>query len=242
MPKLPAILLVLAALQPNTAGSAPVDAAIVLAIDVSSSVDPATAILQRDGHAQALEAPEVIAAIQRGYVGCIAITYFEWARNHQKRSILPWSRICSARDCRRAAAAIRLEGARRGFGRRTSLSFAIRYSGELLDELPAPKKIIDISANGENNDASNITLARMQVLARGYVINGIVASGDRALQRYFAETVIGGPGAFVQSVSAPGDYPEAIRRKLVQEIGGFSPAISLFDNLSPGAGYPSSLH
>lgn len=235
MPKLPAILLVLTALQPTPVASAPVDAAIVLAIDVSSSVDPATAMLQRDGHAQALEAPEVIAAIGRGYVGCIAITYFEWSNNGRKRSILPWSRLCSASDCQNAATAIRLKGARRGFGRRTSLSFAISHSGSLLDELPAPKKIIDISANGENNDASNLTLARSQVLARGYVINAIVASGDRALQHYFAEEIIGGQGAFAVSVGSPSDYPEAIRRKLVQEIGGTNPAMSRSDRISPGA-------
>jgi hypothetical protein len=225
MQKLPAMFVVLAAFNAAPASSDPVDVAIVLAIDVSSSVDPATAILQRDGHAKALEAPEVVAAIQRGYVGCIAITYFEWSINGKKRSILPWSRLCNARDCRNAATVIRFEGAERGFGKRTSLSFAINYSGSLLGGLAAPKKVIDISGNGENNDASNIYLAREQALAKGYVINAIVSSGDRGLQRYFAEKIIGGPGAFVMPVASPGDYPEALRRKLVQEIGGGNPAV-----------------
>jgi hypothetical protein len=90
-----------------SANATDVDAAIVFAVDASDSVDPATADLQREGHAEAICSPEVIAAIARNRVGCIAITYFEWASRGNKRTLLPWTTVCGISDARAAAASIR---------------------------------------------------------------------------------------------------------------------------------------
>src|SRR5262245_40247579 len=114
------------------APAADVDAAIVFAVDASSSVDPETAKLQRQGHAEALRAPEVIGAIIRNRIGCIAITYFEWSDHGHLRSLLPWTRVCGMSDGKNAASAI-LGNSIETDGE-TSISFAIDKARLLLDQ------------------------------------------------------------------------------------------------------------
>ena len=200
----------------------PVDVSIVFAVDASGSVDPPIAHLQKEGHALALEAPEVIAAIQRGYVGCIAIVYFEWSAKGAQRLVLPWSRVCDANAAAGAAQVIRDNGTSRGFGRRTSLTAAIEHSSWLLEGFDAPRKVIDICANGPNNDASNIVKARQGALRKGHVINAIVELdlSEPDLLRYFQNKIIGGKGSFVTSVNSPDDFAVALRSKLIKEISG----------------------
>ena len=205
-----------------------VDTAIVFAVDVSASVDPATAGLQREGHATAIVAPEVIAAIARKRIGCIAVTYVEWAGSGHARSVVPWTSVCGLGDAQAVASDIRKEGDR-GFGceRRcsTSISSAIGLGSFLLDSYlgTADSKIIDISANGTNNDGLPVEATRLRAIAKGYTINAIAipqvfrgVSYD--LTAYFADNVIGGPRAFVIAPDTPSDYAEALRRKLVTEI------------------------
>lgn len=222
--------LLILALQTTPGKSDPVDVSIVFAVDTSGSVDPPIALLQKEGHAVALEAPEVIAAIQRGYVGCIAISYFEWSAKGAQRLVLPWSRICDAASAAGAARMIRENGASRGFGKRTSLTAAIDHSSWLLDGFDAPRKVIDISANGSNNDASNIVKARQGALGRGYVINAILeldSSSEPGLLRYFQNKIVGGQGSFVTSAASPDDFIAALRSKLIKEIssGGGTVAV-----------------
>lgn len=205
-----------------------VDAAIVLAVDTSSSIDPGQADLQRYGHVEALRSREVQSAIRRGYTGCVAIAYVEWSSVGRLRTVVPWKRICGHDDAQDAAALIAEQGdggvERRGRGR-TSLSYAIEASSLMLDQFPgqADAKIVDISANGTNNDGLPVSQARSRVLDKGHVINAIAVSRTEAgitddLWTYFHDNVIGGEGSFAIAPNEPADYAKALRRKLVLEI------------------------
>jgi hypothetical protein len=223
-----AAMLALAGLVAPQAGAADVDAAIVFAVDVSASIDRGTADLQREGHAAALCAPEIIAAIARNRIGCIGIVYFEWSSRGHWTNVLPWTTVCRPSEAQAAAAIIREAGdTGDGSGGRggTSVSYAIDMGSLLLGEFPgsATNKIIDISANGPNNDGLPVEQSRLRAIAKGYTINAIaIPSYMRGIEhdnsRYFAENVIGGPGAFVVAPATTHDYAAAIRRKLVDEI------------------------
>jgi hypothetical protein len=210
------------------AHAADVDAAIVFAVDFSSSVDPDTADLQREGHAAAITSPEIIAAIARNHVGCISIVYFEWSSSGRMRKVLPWTSVCGLEDAEAAASVIRKKGdtgrGRRGRRGGTSISYAIDVGSLLLDKFPgtATRKIIDISANGENNGGPPVHQSRLKAIAKGYTVNAIsLPSTDGSshnLASYFTENVIGGPLAFVITPTGASDYAVALRRKLVIEI------------------------
>jgi len=210
-----------------------VDAAIVLAVDTSSSIDPEQADLQRYGHAEALRSREVQSAIRRGVVGCIAIAYVEWSSAGRLRTVMPWTRICGREDALEAALFI-IEHGDTGSGNaphgKTSLSYAIEAGSLMLDGFPgrAGCKIVDISANGTNNDGVSVTQARSAVLGKGHVINAIALSRTEPgvtddLWTYFHDNVIGGPGSFAIVPDAPADYARILRRKLVLEISRAEP-------------------
>lgn len=210
------------------ARAADVDAAVVFAVDVSASIDPDIADLQRKGHAAALTAPEVISAITNNYLGCISIVYFEWSSPGRTKVVLPWTKICGLQDAEAAARIISEKGST-GFRRTgragTSISSAIDVGGLLLDQFPgtAYKKVIDISGNGENNDGLPVRSSRSTAIAKGYTINAIAipAKDEKPgfqLASYFAENVIGGAAAFVATPTGPNDYVVVLRRKLVTEI------------------------
>lgn len=206
-----------------------VDVAIVFAVDFSSSIDPDTADLQRNGHVAALQSPEIVRAISGNYLGCIAITYFEWASPAHIRVVLPWTRICGGDDARSAAEVISRKGdtgvSRRGRGA-TSISSAIGVASLLLDQFPGrtERKVIDISGNGENNDGFPVQQARNTAVEKGYTINAIAIpqqSGgvmNWSLETYFTDNVIGGPQAFVMVPRTAADYAVALGRKLAREI------------------------
>lgn|SRR5690349_8948797 len=207
------------------AQAADVDVAIVFAVDFSSSIDPQTADLQRKGHAAALTSPQVITAIASNYLGCIAVTYFEWSSPGRSRVVLPWTTICNPADAEAAALAISEKGFS-GFTRRaragTSVSSAIDLGAYFLDNFPgkADRKVIDISGNGTNNDGFPVQPSRLNAVAKGYTINAIAIPNkeEAQLASYFAANVIGGPRAFVIDSTGPDDYAIALRRKLVTEI------------------------
>ena len=212
---------------------AEVDAAIVLAADSSTSMDPARADRQRLGHADALRSREVVSAIAEGRTGCIAITYVEWASVGSLRTVMPWRVVCNETEARAAAQVIEDYGDTghgRSRGGRTSISFAIGAASLSLRSWQgkAARTVIDISVNGTNNDGLSVEESRRQALAEGHVINAIAL--DRAeegvtddLVGYLRVNVIGGPGAFVAVSNDPADYVTALRRKLAMEISGVFP-------------------
>ncbi|WP_406871902.1 DUF1194 domain-containing protein [Aminobacter sp. P9b] len=221
-------MLAASALCTPHASAAEVDVAIVFAVDVSASINPATADLQREGHAAAISSPEVVAAITRNSNGCISVTYVEWASSGHARSVVPWTSVCGLKDAQAVASIIRKEGDRGLECEQTcatSISFAIDLGSMLLDSYvgSAASKIIDISANGTNNDGLPVKVSRRRALAKGYTINAIaipemIRSVVYDLTEYFDDNVIGGPRAFVIAPSTTSDYAAALRRKLVTEI------------------------
>lgn len=211
------------------AGEKPVvDLELLLAIDISGSVDPDEAKLQREGYAKALVDPQVVKAIGSGIHGRIAISYFEWADAYTENTVLDWTVISDMASAKVVAAKL-LEVPIR-IGRRTSISGAINAAIPRFKASPYQglRKVLDISGDGPNNAGDPVDMARDKALAQGIVINGLPIINDRPnpwgmpvmedLDRYYEGCVIGGPGSFVVVAESFDTFHEAVRRKLVLEI------------------------
>lgn len=221
-----------ASAQSGGGGAPSVDVALVLAVDVSRSMSFEELGIQRRGYAEAITSPEVLSAIGRGAHGRIAVTIFEWAGNFHAREIVPWTLIETEADARVVAARM-LESETRG-ERRTSISGAIARAIALIEGVPyaADRLVIDISGDGPNNQGAPVTVLRDRAVALGITINGLplmttdglsMLFSIPELDEYYRRCVIGGPGSFVVPVVAWDEFAEAVRRKLVLEIGGLSP-------------------
>jgi hypothetical protein len=207
-------------------GSLPeVDVALVLAVDISFSMDLEELALQRSGYAEALRSPEVHRAIAQGATGRIAITYFEWAGSDVRHDLIPWTIIDSAESALAIAAQLQQQPTRRG--RRTSISAAIDHAASLFASVPARalRKVVDVSGDGPNNSGRLVTNARDEALRQGIVINGLPIALKRPgyldiddLDAYYEDCVIGGLGSFMLSVKDMAQFASTIRSKLVMEI------------------------
>ena len=219
---------------PAAAQETNVDLELVLAVDVSRSMDPAEQELQKSGYVAALKHPEVVAAIRAGFLGRIAVTYVEWAGPGSQAIIAPWTVI----DGQQAASAFAASVAGRpiSYLHGTSISGALTYTSGLFDGngFRSTRQVIDVSGDGPNNMGFPVLEARREVLERGITINGlpIMLHADyfggysiRELDVYYEDCVIGGPGAFLITVENIDRIAEAIRRKLVLEIAGTPPRI-----------------
>jgi hypothetical protein len=206
-----------------------VDLALVLAVDISNSMDRDEQELQRSGFVEAFRSRQVHDAIAGGALGRIAVVYMEWAANNRRNVIVPWVVIDGPESA--ADFATKLEQAPIDRGPRTSISGAIDYAVELLASsgVDAVRQVIDISGDGANNQGRTVTQARDEALARGITINGLPIMLKRAssywdlaeLDLYYRDCVIGGPGAFLVPVRELQQFPEAIRIKIIREIAGF---------------------
>ena len=205
----------------------PVDVELVLAVDVSLSMAPDELAIQRDGYVAALTDERVIDAIAQGAHGKIAVTYFEWAGSGSQHLIVPWTVIANRADAERVAAS--LSALPPNSARRTSISSALEFGEDLLAEsgFAGIKRVIDISGDGPNNQGPPVRDIRDRLTAQGITINGLPLMTNGGMQtpydvddldRYYADCVIGGPGAFMIPVNEWGQFPEAIRRKLVLEL------------------------
>lgn len=209
-----------------------VDVELVLAVDVSWSMDYEEQVLQREGYAAAFRHPDVIKAIQKGDWGRVAVTYVEWAGLDLERTLVPWTIVEDPQSAEEFARAI--ENAPIGRMRRTSISSALSHAATLFDNgIDGLKRVIDISGDGPNNMGGTVTDARDAVLSQGIVINGLPimlkhnnAGGFfhlKELDIYYEDCVIGGWGSFMITVNDMARFPEAIRRKLILEIAGATP-------------------
>ncbi len=221
-----------------------VDLELVLAVDMSGSIDAAEARLQRDGYIEALSSDEVLAAITSGPYQRIALAYVEWAGVAHIRMVVDWQLI----DSRAAALDFIEELALTPpiTGRRTSISNAIHYTLPLFrgNGFNGRRKIIDISGDGPNNSGFPVVPTRDRAAAEGVGINGLVILNDKPgplgfpvledLDIYYEECVIVGTGAFVLAADGFGDFGRAIRRKLVLEIADLAPRRPL---IRPASGY-----
>ncbi len=210
----------------------PVDVELVLAVDVSLSMSPGELQIQREGYAAAINHPAVVSAILDGGHGRIAVTMFEWAGEASQREILPWTVIASQADADAVSAAV-LATPSIGM-RRTSISGALSHATNLIETnaFDGVRRVIDVSGDGPNNQGSPVTEQRDKAAALGIVINGLplMTNGGLTssfsienLDEYYTNCVIGGPGGVMIPVNDWDQFPEAIRRKLVLEIGGYHP-------------------
>lgn len=211
-----------------------VDVELVLAVDVSRSMEIDELRQQREGYVAAFRSPDVIGAIERGAYGRVAVTYVEWARADLKKVIVPWTIIDGPVAAYEFAA--RLDAAEVANMQRTSISGAIRYSANALQNnaISGFRRVIDISGDGANNQGGPVTKARDMAVARGITINGLplmvepwtgaVYGNSIGLDAYYIECVAGGPGSFVLPIRKWEEFPEAVRRKLVLELSGLPPA------------------
>ena len=223
-------LLLLAALAAAMLGgarsaTAQADLALVLAVDVSGSVNDARFKLQRDGIAQALDSDDFAAVVSSGAHGAIEIAVVEWAE--EQTVVVPWVVVRSRQEL--AQIAERLRSAPRSWVHtRTDPSGGIAAADALFPKAPlAPeRKVIDVSGDGEQN-AGEIpsTEARDAAVARGTTINGLpITSGDDPhVDDWYRANVVGGPGHFMVVADGFEAFADAFRRKLTIEVAGTAP-------------------
>lgn len=208
-----------------------VDLLLVLAADVSRSVDDAEFRLQRDGYAAALTHPKVLRAMTSGPQGRIAVTYLEWSGDQAQGTVVDWAAIAGAADAEQFAAKLRT--APRLYRDRTAIGAAIEFSIKRIDASPfkSQRHVIDISGDGTNTNGTPPAVARDAAVARGVTINAIVILSDvplawnpahthppGGLEAYFQDNVIGGPGAFTLTAKGFETFGDSIVSKLAKEI------------------------
>ena len=213
-----------------------VDLLLVLASDVSRSVDTRKFQLQREGYAAALSNPRVIDAIRSGPHGKIAICFVEWSGATSLKLVIDWTVVSDAASARKIGdQMIELP---RSFADRTSISAGLEFSMVQLERSPyrAVRRTIDVAGDGTNNSGRDINSVRDEVLAKGVTINGLVILSETplpwnpehtnppgGLEGYFRNNVIGGPGAFVMVAENHGSFGQAIAKKMIAEIAWVAP-------------------
>ncbi|HTV38308.1 MAG TPA: DUF1194 domain-containing protein [Xanthobacteraceae bacterium] len=228
------------ALQPATVHAQTVDAAIVLAADVSRSIDDEEFELQRHGYAEAVTSPQFLQAVQGGAHGAVALCLVEWAGPEQQAVVAKWMVI---RDGEGAAefAKILLDAPRSSAGR-TAIGDGIDYAMAQLAAagFTALRRVIDVSGDGTNNSGREVTAARDDAVGKGVIINGLAIINEKTggmpgtflyahthppggLPDYYRNNVIGGPGAFVLQISNFDTFAEAMTNKLITEVSDASP-------------------
>ena len=214
-----------------------VDLLLVLASDVSRSVDHPKFLLQREGYAAAISDPHVLDAIKSGPHQRIALCFVEWSGFGAQKLVIDWS-LVDGPDAARKFGDQLLE-LPRSFADRTSISGGIEFAAAQLERAPfaGARRTIDVSGDGTNNAGRDVTLARDEVIGKGIVINGLVILSDRpvpwnaehtnppgGLEKYYQDNVVGGPGAFVLVAENFNSFGRAIIKKLIAEIAFLSPA------------------
>ncbi len=225
------LILAGAGLAPGAArADVEVDLALVIAVDISYSMDPEELTLQRQGFAEAFRSPAVHEAIRSGMLGRVAVVYMEWAGLGDQRAMVPWTVIEDAQSAAAFADRVAAVPVRRA--QRTSISGAIDMGMRLLGQsgVDATRRVIDISGDGANNQGRPVTVARDEAVAQGVVINGLPLMLKQPgyldipnLDIYYRDCVIGGPGAFTVPVRDRDQFVNAIKTKILMEIAGLVP-------------------
>jgi hypothetical protein len=204
-----------------------VDVELVLAVDISYSMDFDELKLQREGYVEAVTSPEFLNALKQGMHGKVAVTLVEWAGIHEQRIVVPWRLIDGPEAAQKVAAEMAAAPVRRAF--RTSISGALLFSAPLFEGngFNGIRRVIDVSGDGTNNQGPLVNIARDEVLEKGITINGLPimlkqpqpGSVDLVdLDAYFEDCVVGGPGSFVIAIREREKFKEAIRTKMVLDI------------------------
>jgi len=227
---------VVAPVAPPAARAEPVDLLLVLAADVSRSVDHQKFMLQREGYAAAISDPQVLDAVRSGVHGKIAVTFIEWSGVGAQKVVIDWTRIDGPAAARRFGD--QLVEAPRSFADRTSISGGIEFSVVQFKRSPfqSSRRTIDISGDGTNNAGRDVRAARDEAVAQGITINGLVILSERqvpwnpehtnppgGLEKYYRDHVIGGPGSFVVAAEGFESFGRAIVKKMIAEIALLHP-------------------
>lgn len=216
-PLLLAALLALAAAPGVRAET--VDTALVLALDVSSSVDEREYALQRDGIATAFESPALMAAVAGGKSHAIDVLVLEWSDPEIQVVTVGWTRVSDTASANAFAAKVR--ATHRSSQGLTAIGNGLMAAGAAFERLPdeAARRVIDVSGDGMANIGVPCSEARDALLAKGITINGLVMINDEPwVDGYYSENVVGGPGAFLMQVADYQEFAAAIREKLLSEI------------------------
>lgn len=210
-----------------------VDVLLVLAADVSRSIDQEKFQLQREGYAAALADPRVLQAIGSNPERRIAVAFVEWAGASSQKLVVDWTLIATAADA--AAFAERVRAAPRSFYDRTGIGAAIDFAAAQFDHAPyaAARRIIDLSGDGTNNSGPDVGASREAALAHGTTtINGLVIlSSDQGpsylvehthppggLAAYYRQNVTGGVGSFVATANGFESFERSLIAKIVEEL------------------------
>src|SRR6185437_999815 len=203
-----------------------VDLLLVLAADVSRSIDDLEFDLQRKGYAAALSDPRVLKAITGGANRAIALSFIEWSGSGEQKVVVDWTTIRDGEDA--GVVAQQILKAPRSFLSRTSISEAIDFSVAQLGDAraAAERKVIDISGDGTSNAGRPVTDARDEAVAKGITINGLAIINTQTrpgfqmhtqppggLPNYYRENVIGGTGSFLLVVENFDTFTDAMTRK-----------------------------
>lgn len=218
---------------PSRAGSPiAVDVELVLAVDISYSMDFDELALQREGYITALTSKDFVDALRGGAHGKIAIIYIEWAGTHEQTIVVPWTLIDGKASADAFAAKLAAAPVRRTY--RTSISGGLIFSAAQFgtSDFKGVRKVIDISGDGTNNQGPLIEPTRDDIVAKGIIINGLplqlkAPTGSMLdinnLHEYYEDCVIGGPGSFVIPVRDRSQFVNAVRQKLILEVSGITP-------------------
>jgi len=219
----------------------PVDLELILAVDVSGSVDAIEAKLQREGYIAAMTSETVMKAIKSGPYRRIAVAYVEWAGEQYQQTLMPWTLIENLQDAQSFMG--KVADSPYVAIRWTSISAAIDYSRALFEQSPfeGTRRVVDISGDGKNNHGREVAEARAEAVAAGITINGLPILSSRAaaydstalrgwpsdpdLDIYYQTQVIGGPGAFMVPAESFDTFSEAVKSKLMREIAGIAPGV-----------------
>ncbi len=229
---LSAFILLATALTPRPAhAESNVDILLVLAADISRSLDERKFRLQREGYAEAIISPRVLKAIESGPNGRIAVCLVEWSGPQQQAVIVDWTIVANATDAQRLAARIR--DAPRLFMDRTAIGNAVDFSARLFEKAPATsnRRVIDVSGDGTSNAGRSIITARDEALSQGITINGLAILSETPLPSnpwhthppggllaWYENNVIGGAGAFALAAEGFEAFGASIASKLIKEI------------------------
>jgi hypothetical protein len=209
----------------------PVDLLLVLASDVSRSIDHKKFLLQRDGYAAAVTNPQVLDAIKSGPIGKIAICFVEWSGFGAQKVVVDWSAIDGEASARKFTDMV--VEAPRSFADRTAIGGGIDFAVAQFPRAPfeALRKTIDVSGDGTNNAGRDVRVARDEALAKGITINGLVILSENqvpwnaehtnppgGLEQYYRDNVMGGPGSFVMVAEDFQSFGRAIVKKMIAEI------------------------
>lgn len=193
--------------------------ALVLALDVSASVDAVEYDLQRRGLAAALDAPEVRQAILQGAPGDVALSVFEWSGRHRQRTHLDWVLLRTPSDIDRAVAVLAgMERSETEFP--TAAGYALGYAATLLQRAPrCERQVIDMSGDGVNNEGFPPGYAYRHFPLAGVTVNGLVILGhDPEVQEFYQSEILHGPGAFLEIAQGFEAFRAAMARKLFREV------------------------